>query len=517
MKQKIRSFLLAVCLFTAALLLCSCSLSDTEASFVGEGIHNIHVDVNYPAGSSEIKAWGDGKSLYYYFLPSGTGPDDLTVETENGITIRTQNQEDVDRTTYLSGDSLRSLKTDTVYLLGCYDENHYLYEFPVIFKSSANLHSIFITTDTGDISPILYDKDHKIPGTMVIINPQGQLSYQGKLDYIKGRGNGSWFSFKKPFNIKLADGADLLGMGKARKYCLLSQESDRSHIRNKIGFSIAEAVEIPYAPDAEFADLWIDGVYQGLYLLTDRVNISEGSVDIRNLQDDTQALNSHKLSSYPVVDIPGMRYSDIPVNPTDITGGYLMEVDKFYHEDKAAWFNTYYLHSVTLKSPSYCSKMQMDYIHLLMQEIESMFFFHTEDTLYREYIDEDSWVKMGLLQEIIANTDFMGSSQYFYKEPDVNGKRSLVYAGPVWDLDQSMAPRTGSYLPSNSLLMPAQIWYMQLLDNPNFTEALRRSYGEHFRPIVDELLDHGIDDMAETIKALCGHELHPLAGSAGCG
>ena len=489
-----------IILFLAAILMLTGCTRGMLAFKTSENLGNIHFYGDFGAVSEELRYWDSSENLFYYFLPSGIPTDRLTVRTENGITLRPADAGGGRRHHFKNGETLNGIKPNQIYLLGCYDIHRYLYEVPVIFLKSENTYSMHIHTASGNVYPAMENKDLKLGGSMLLADSSGDVIYRGELDHLKGRGNGSWYSFKKPFNIKLDKEADLLGTGNSRKYALLNQESDPSAIRNKLAFRISEAVGLPFTPGSEYVDLWLDGNYQGLYLLTDRIQIGHSSVDIPSLEEETQKLNSMPLKDYPIVTTPGMRYSEIPNNPDDITGGYLLEVDRFYTMDKNAWFNTFKMDSVTLKSPSYAAKAQVDYLHHLFQEMELKFASSSDTTEYRKYIDEESWAKMGMLQELFVNSDFMGSSQYFYKPPDHNGVRSPIYAAPVWDMDQTLGPDTRSYLPSNTLLLPSHRWYQDLVKNPYFEEALRKTFLDDFVPVLNDLLDHGIDEMTETIR-----------------
>ena len=55
----------------------------------------------------------------------------------------------------------------------------------------------------------------KTSGKITVVN-NGTVEYNGPLEYIKGRGNTTWFTIKKPYNIKLVKKANILGMGKEK-------------------------------------------------------------------------------------------------------------------------------------------------------------------------------------------------------------------------------------------------------------------------------------------------------------
>lgn len=484
-------------------ILCATGCQFSSKPARTETLDKIRFISKLDGGETDIRFWGDGKSIYYYFLPSGCGLESLSVQTYNGITLRKENAAEKDRLTFSDQDTLKGIEYNTVYLLGCYDENQYLYEVPVVFMQGKNIHSVFITTENGTIGPVLDDRKQKIKGNMMISDAAGSVVYQGGLTYIKGRGNGSWFSHKKPFNIKLSEKTDLLGMGISREWCLINQEWDYSYMRNKLIYDLAKDAGMAYSPDSEFVDVWFDGEYFGLYLLTDRIDISESSVDITNLEEATEAVNMEKLSAYPSKETAGMYFGDtysyIKNDPGDITGGYLLEVDKYYGSDKKARFDTERL-CVTLKSPEYISENQFNYIKGFVCEMEDAL-TDLESTRYQDYIDVESWVKMCILQEISANGDFMSSSQYFYKETDIDGVYSKLYAGPVWDMDLSLGGETHGALPANVFMNSRNSWVKYLYQRPEYYEKLVSVYLKTYRPLVQELLDHKIDSLAQQINA----------------
>lgn len=459
--------------------------------------------VQIESGNAQpINYWGNGVDEYYYFfLPSGCGTDALSVETKHGITLRKQDEEEW--AAFQSGELFSGIECGVPYMLGCFDINNYHYETPVMFYEGANIPSIFITTDVGSMDAVLADKDHKEPGHISISDADGKLAYDGRLTHIKGRGNGSWWGAKRPFNIKLGEAADLLDMGSARRWSLISMESDQSLLRNTLSYDLADAVGMPFSPDSELVDLWIDGNYYGVYMLTDRIDISEGNVNITNLEEATEAVNLDDLSTYPQIEGDSRnllrRYTDIPNDPEDITGGYLLEVDKYYYTDKDAVFSTDDIYYVTLKSPEYASKAQLDYIEDYVRQVEKAI-LDTDSDDYMNYIDVDSWVKMFLLQEIFANSDFMGSSQYFYKDIDPEGGIAPLYAGPVWDMDVSLGnDEFSSGIGDNVLLINSRTWARELYQNESFYNRMVESYKNDFRPEIDKILNQTLDAYAQKL------------------
>ncbi len=70
-----------------------------------------------------------------------------------------------------------------------------------------------------------------------------------KLTQIKMRGNSSFWSPKKPYQIKLANSSTLLGMSKAKTWILLANAFDEAAIRNKFVYALAKDVGLAYTID----------------------------------------------------------------------------------------------------------------------------------------------------------------------------------------------------------------------------------------------------------------------------
>lgn len=488
-------FIICMGVFLVVLLVQDVEKSEKTTETFGELNFSLHLQGEK---TETLRYYGDGEQ-YVFFLPSCCGTDDVTVSTKRGITLR-----EADSSLQMKirdGGSLGKVKTGVSYMLGCYDQNDYLYEVPVLFMQGKNAGAVFVTTKSGTLENILRDKEYKEKGSITIADADGNLAYQGALDYIKGRGNGSWYSSKKPFNIKLQNKTDLFGMGKAKKYSLLSQEQDATLLRNKISYDLAKAAKMTYSPDSEFVDLWIDGEYYGLYLLTDRIDVSKGSVRIDDLEEEMEWLNEEELSAYETVTSgnPHQKYSVIPNDPEDITGGYLFEVDQFYYKQKEAYVQTELIKSVTMKCPEYLSKAQLEYVQKYLNYLEERI-TEKDGTAYEECIDTESWAKMGVLQELLGNEDFMGSSQYFYKERDKDGVYAKLYAGPVWDMDNTLG--NGSHAcADNQLLLPQSSWFGALCEKPEFYEEVRSCYKEIFQPLAKELLDEKLAEYEKEIAA----------------
>ena len=119
-------------------------------------------------------------------------------------------------------------------------------------------------------------KDAYVQAAVRIVDPNGRFAEidDGEAT-VKVRGNSTSSGAKKPYNIKLSSKKDVLGMGRAKKWCLLANLYDKTMLRNKLSYDFAAEIGMDYVSSCEFAELYLNGVYRGCYLLTEAVEIGE--------------------------------------------------------------------------------------------------------------------------------------------------------------------------------------------------------------------------------------------------
>lgn len=421
----------------AAVLLLGLLLAAVPTVSAAEGLTDLTVEAVGTSEGSKLGqvAWWlhEASSTYYLFLPNEADPARLTVHFSASGEVKAGEK------TLLSGQETDVFTPGQETVLTCAGQS-----YRVITLQTAGIPSVYIDTESGNLNAIHADKEHKEPGTVRILGEDGTELLNGSLDYIKGRGNSTWTWAKKPYNIKLSKKADLFGMGKAKKWCLLANMEDHTFLRNEIALSLARQLGIAVTPEGQRIALYINEEYQGLYYLTEKVEVGSERVDIDDLEKATEALNSAPLDSYPRAGALGdpvpdtMKYYEIPNNPSDITGGYLLEFEAYTrYAEEASGFVTTRGQSVILKSPEAASQEQVSYIRSYYQEFEDALYsptgYNDQGRHYSDYADMDSIARSYLLQEFTENYDGCNQSFYLYKPK--NGK--LIY-GPAWDFDTSL-------------------------------------------------------------------------------
>ena len=325
---------------------------------------------------------------------------------------------------------------------------------------------LFLEVDGEELKKVNRSKDNVITeGRAVYTEADGSVSYTGGLDQLKGRGNNTFRYSKKPYQIKLAEKASLSGMGKGRTWVLLANWTDLSLLRNQIVLDMSREIGLRNAVSCTQADVWINGLYQGLYLVTEKIQIGKGRIDIANLEKKTEKVNGDPFEAGKIVTeksaaYPLLRSYPQVKDPEDITGGYIMTIEKKHRmkDYVLAGFRTENELSIQIKEPTYPSRGQAEYLFARITEMQNALIAEdgTEPATgkrYDEYLDVQSFARRFLIEDWCKNYDFIGGSQFLYKDSDLNDP--LIYAGPSWDYDLCFGnmedrgyPATGKYLTS---------------------------------------------------------------------
>ena len=122
-------------------------------------------------------------------------------------------------------------------------------------------------------------KEDYIPGDTSIVGGRDFDDFDLAEMKIRGRGNSTWgLHPKKPFQMKLADKAEFLGMPNDKKWLFLAEYSDKTMLRNKISFEMGYISNLDWTPQGRFAEVYINDEYNGTYNITQKVEESDNRV-----------------------------------------------------------------------------------------------------------------------------------------------------------------------------------------------------------------------------------------------
>lgn len=130
---------------------------------------------------------------------------------------------------------------------------------------------IDIDESRGTIEDMITSPDHSVYcyGTIRIDVPDG-FSYSDFPDIacedlsaigmeIRGRGNSSWESAKKPYKIKLDKKREVLGLGKNKHWVLVANAYDRTLIRDRITAWLGDKMGFEFTPTGYPVDVVMSG------------------------------------------------------------------------------------------------------------------------------------------------------------------------------------------------------------------------------------------------------------------
>ncbi len=375
----------------------------------------------------------------------------------------------------------------------------------ILFQQGSQVVNVFIRADAEELAKAQKDK-HRIisEGSILITEADGTVVWDGPFSQLKGRGNNTYSSVnkKKPFQIKFPSKINVSGMGKSKTWLLIANHVDLSLMRNQIALNMALEAGLRFGVESVQADVWLNGVYNGLYLLTEKIQINSNRVDIADLEEETEELNEEPVSSFkPFKKAEAdreIRGYEIPNEPEDITGGYIVELDKpyrFRNYSNNGFRTPIHLYFI-IKEPTYASRAQVTYISSLFEQMLRA--LSADDGIdpetgvhYSDLIDMNSFAIKFLVEDLTKNYDALAGSQFFYKDRD--SVDSKIYAGPCWDYDLSMGDiAAAGTKPEGHFVQTISFgktnWYKLLWKHEDFQEEVRRVYREQFRPALAILL-----------------------------
>lgn len=474
----IHGFMIAsACLILLFLLTVSYLQTDHEKEFV-EGLSFASV---LDGQEIRIGLWEDGEDgSYYLFLPSCFAKKEIELSLAYE---ESYGKVEIDGAPYAAGDVFRDSgkeREHRIEVKGLFGSTYMDKPFKVLV--SENLPVMMVTVEDREDLIRLDEFDNKKyieTGTACILDEEGRIVCSEKLDKFKIRGNLTATLDKRPFTFSFKEPIGLCGMAPAVKWNLLANATDGSYIRNKTVLELANRSIDAYEPDGEFMEVYLNGQYMGMYLLTEAVEIGE-----------------NRLAIDPA-------YSWFLEMELDFR---LEENEPFVVSERGQIF--------ALRNAEGISAGEKSRIENMINDIESALFAQDgvssiSGKKLSQLIDMDSWAEMWLIQEISGDHDTGIASTFAYVTDKEN---PFLYAGPVWDFDGTMGnvntPMFGNpaaLVTSAGQSRPAgnanqNRWLSAMYRNDEFRKAVEDKYQQIFRGKLEEILDTGIELWAGRIR-----------------
>lgn len=345
-------------------------------------------------------------------------------------------------------------------------------------------------------------KTHKVTVSGMLLEQDGTKTTLPAAAF-RGHGNDSWGALKKSYNLIFTEETDLCGLGAAQNYALMAGYRDNSLMAYKTTYDLAQAVGMNYAPETCFVQLYVDGEYMGIYFLTGKIEIGENRIALKNMQEETEVLNTESLKKYEVQKIENRVWRDLDHTPEDVTGGWILEYDeRDYDPDKARFISNHDL-SMVLRSMPYASEKQVNYIADYWQEFEDALYaedgYNEKGKYYTDYIDAESFAEQWILQELNTESS-LTSSVYFYKDSDEQGDGKL-HALYLWDMEHSLTRGGMAHASWIASKCEPDAFWSQFYRHKDFAKLVNEVWNTKFLPAIQASLQ---DETGEQKQGLCG-------------
>lgn len=297
---------------------------------------------------------------------------------------------------------------------------------------------------------------------------------------INYRGNSSRHFDKKSYAIRFIDneGNDLnvplFGMEADNNWALNGPYLDRSLIRNYLAMNWAGEI-MSFAPDVRFVEVFVDDLYEGLYVLMEKNSRGAGRVPVQR-----------------------------PTHNSDKTG-YIVRFDRNDKLDNRLndfVMNTFKIHpsgtelrypTEKRNTPERQKFVQQDFSSITYSMYQMPYDIHYS---YENVLDVRAFYDYFIINELFHLTDAGQYSTYFYR--NLRGKLTPV----VWDFNNSLNNYQDSIYNGTGFIMTHSIFYQELLKDELFVTGLIHRY-EHLREnkLATEYMHQYIDDTIEFLHS----------------
>lgn len=378
-----------------------------------------------------------------------------------------------------------------------------LFSLKVLSQSftSSDLPLVVITTNGQAIKD-----DPKIIANLGIIwNGLGKRNaltdpknnYNGKIG-IEWRGSSSQNFPKKSygFNTKSNDleniDVSLLGMPEENDWILYAPYTDKTMIRDVLTYTL-DATLGHWSPRCRFVELFLNGSYQGVYVLMEKIKRNKNRVDIAKL---TTTDNSG----------------------ADLTGGYIIKIDKTTGGGGEGWNSDYYnvanrtYYQYEYPKSKDITSAQKSYIQTWVRAMESALYQekYTGTGSYHDYLNDSSFIDFMIINELSKNVDGYRLSSFLYK-----GKNDKMNCGPIWDFNLTYGnanyyngwATTGFQYQANLTQWNGQpdywqnpFWWNKLLRDPSYVNKLKKRWATlRKKELSDQRITFVIDSLTNVV------------------
>ncbi|MEY2894528.1 MAG: hypothetical protein RIS42_247 [Bacteroidota bacterium] len=335
----------------------------------------------------------------------------------------------------------------------------------------------------------------KIPAKFTLFDRgKGQLNqltdkpsfiFWAGIEYRGSSSQGDWYFLpglvKKPYGFEIwtdslsmkAAKLPIAQFGSESDWVLNASYNDRTFLRDVLAQQLAGQFGLQHS-NTRYVEVILNDAYQGIYILMEKIKQGGSRLDIADLKPTDNAGD-------------------------DVTGGYLVKIDKTSGAPSRSWNSAYVSGKGTEKGffqieypkSENITTQQFTYIKNYVNTFEKSLQEEQPlkaSTTYRSMMDMPSFVNYFLLNELSRNVDGYRLSTYFYKDKDSKGGKLTM--GPAWDYNLSFgnADYYDGYLPQGWVYNKLELsegtpdyfqtpfWWGKLMKDSVFVNSVKRRW-----------------------------------------
>lgn len=321
---------------------------------------------------------------------------------------------------------------------------------------------------------------------------------------IEIRGSSSQMFPKKQYGVELWDEEDdgydasLLGFPEEEDWIFFAPYNDKTLMRDVLAYKLGRDMG-RYAPRTKYCEVVLNGEYNGVYVLIEKIKRDKNRLDINKLNPDE-------------------------ISGNDLTGGYIFKIDKTSGDSGPGWVSSYpppgrsgeqVIH-FQYEDPKHDEIVpeQKQYIQNYVRQFEDALRgddFADPESGYAAYIDVSSFVDYFLINELTKNVDAYRLSTFMHKQRDSDGGK--LFMGPIWDYNlgfgnvdyctngnaEGFVMRFNHVCPDDYWLVP--FWWSRLFEDPAFRDKVTTRWKElRGGAFKTETIHARIDSMADLLS-----------------
>ncbi len=319
---------------------------------------------------------------------------------------------------------------------------------------------------------------------------------------IRLRGNSTMSKPKRPYRIKFDSKRNLLGMNegaKCKSWVLLAEWYDASMLHNSTSLSLASVILNEYTSDWRYVNVYLDGAYQGVYLLAEQSQINEHRINIEEAGADTEEIRSGYLfeqensskEPFLTIDVQAYKYKNF------LGEEFVPHVQYFHYELKND--------DTSQAQEAFAKKYFQNIfkaIHMATYEGRYMAINENGDLVPSDaknaeeaicaLIDVDSLARKYIHSELTCNWDDRQKSYYTHVDFSEGGTGLFTFSCP-WDFDHAFYRwKYYTYADTNEYFaVRRNVWYVMLLNHDFIRERIAEVWKEVYNGTegFDAMLD----------------------------